>query len=546
MEFDYVIVGGGAAGCVLAARLSEDPGVSVALLEAGPADRNVLIHCPAGYAAAVKTGTANWGFETVPQPGLNGRRGYQPRGKVLGGSTSINSMIYFRGLPADYDHWAAAGNPGWGWADVLPLFKRSEHNARGADAWHGSGGPLHVMDLLAPNPVSRLFVQAGQQAGLPLNTDFNGASQEGVGLYQVMQRGGERFSAAKAFLTPNLGRGNLAVRTGAVVSRVVFEGRRATGVEVLRGGRRETLRARREVILSAGALQSPQLLLLSGVGDGAALQAQGIDLVHHLPGVGRHLHDHVDVALAYHAPGVPELMGLSAGGLWDIAKGAWQWGRERRGLLTTNFAEAGGFARSAPQEPAPDLQFHFAPIKVVDHARKTVFGRGYVCHVCVLRPLSRGTLTLASRDPLAAPAIDPAFLSHDDDLQRLLRGLKLMRRVLQQPALAALGAQELPASRGAQTDAQITQFLRNRADTIYHPVGSCRMGPGPQDVVDAQLRVHGLQGLRVVDASVMPRIVSGNTTAPTIMIAEKAADLIRGRGAAVAEDRHEARATLAA
>jgi choline dehydrogenase-like flavoprotein len=312
------------------------------------------------------------------------------------------------------------------------------------------------------------------------------------------------------------------------VSRVVFDGRRATGVEVMRGGQREVLRARREVILSAGALQSPQILLLSGVGDGAALRAQGIDTVHHLPGVGRALHDHVDVALAYHASGVPDLMGLSAGGLWDIAKGAWQWGRGRTGLLTTNFAEAGGLVRSAPDEPAPDLQFHFAPIKVVDHARKTVFGRGFVCHVCVLRPKSRGTLTLASRDPLAAPAIDPAFLSDDDDLQRLVRGLKLMRRVLQQPALAALGGQELPASRGAQTDSQIAQFVRDRADTIYHPVGSCRMGPGPLDVVDAQLRVHGLEGLRVVDASVMPRIVSGNTTAPTIMIAEKAAELIRG------------------
>lgn len=536
MEFDYVIVGGGAAGCVLAARLSEDPDVSVALLEAGPADRSVMIHCPAGYAAAVKTGTANWGFETVPQPGLNGRRGYQPRGKVLGGSTSINSMIYFRGVPADYDHWAAAGNPGWSWADVLPLFKRSEHNERGADAWHGAGGPLNVMDLQATNPVSRLFVQAGQQAGLPLNTDFNAAAHEaaheGVGLYQVMQRGGERFSAAKAFLTPNLGRPNLTVLTGAIALRVVFEGRRATGVEMRRGGVREVLRARCEVILSAGALQSPQVLLLSGVGDGAALRALGIDPVHHLPGVGRHLHDHVDVALACHAPRVTDLMGLSAGGVWDIAQGAWQWARRRTGLLTTNFAEAGGFVRSGPDEPAPDLQLHFAPIKVVDHARKTVFGRGYVCHVCVLQPRSRGTLSLTSPDPLAAPAIDPAFLADDDDLQRLVRGLKLMRRVLQQPALAALGGQELPASRGAQTDAEITQFVRNRADTIYHPVGSCRMGPDPvHDVVDAQLRVHGLQGLRVVDASVMPRIVSGNTTAPTIMIAEKAADLIRGRAA---------------
>lgn len=533
--YDYIVVGAGAAGCVLAARLSEDPQVRVALLEAGPADRSSLIHCPAGYAATVKTGLVNWNFETVPQPGLSGRRGFQPRGKVMGGSTSINTMIYTRGQPEDYDHWAAQGNAGWGWDDVLPYFKKSEHNERGADELHGVGGPLNVMDLMAPNRFSSLFVQAGQQAGHPHNADFNGATQEGIGLYQVMQRGGERCSAAKAFITPVLTqRPNLEVLTDARVTRVLLEGedgkRRATGVELVQGGVKRSLKAQREVILSAGALQSPQILLLSGIGDADPLRDLGIEVRHHLPGVGMHLHDHVDVSLVFDAPRHQELFGLSLGGIWNVLKGILQWRRERGGILTTNFGEAGGFIRSRPDVATPDLQFHFAPIKVVDHARKTVFGRGYICHVCVLRPTSRGSLTLASADPLATPLIDPAFLAERDDYETLARGLKLMRQILQQPALAGEGGRELKVSAMAQTDAQIEQFIRSRADTLYHPVGSCRMGNGPNDVVDEELRVHGVKGLRVVDASIMPRVVSSNTTAPTIMIAEKGADLIRAAG----------------
>jgi choline dehydrogenase-like flavoprotein len=528
--YDYIIIGGGSAGCVLAARLSEDPGVQVALLEAGPPDDSVLIHCPAGLALLAKSGQANWGLQTVPQAGLNGRRGYQPRGKVLGGSSSVNAMIYTRGHPRDYDDWAAQGNPGWAWSDVLPFFKRAEHNERGADDFHGSGGPLNVMDLRSPNRHSPDFVQAGVQAGYAHNPDFNGAEQEGVGLYQVTHKNGERYSAAKAYLTPHRARPNLQVLTGAHATRILLEGRRAVGVEFVQGGQKRELRASREVLLSAGALLSPQLLMLSGIGPADQLREHGITLHHELPGVGRNLQDHVDVVLVYDAPQLTDLFGLSFKGALNMVRGIFEWRRQRSGMLTTNFAEAGGFIRSQASEAIPDLQLHFVVGKLVNHGRTTTTGHGYSCHVCLLRPKSRGSVRLASADPLAAPLIDPAFLAERDDVDRLIRGFKLMRSILSQPALARFGARELPASASARSDAQIEDFIRNHADTIYHPVGSCRMGPGPMDVVDAQLRVHGLQGLRVVDASVMPSLVGGNTNAPVIMMAEKAAALIRTTG----------------
>jgi choline dehydrogenase-like flavoprotein len=524
-EFDYVIAGGGAAGCVLAGRLSEDPSVSVCLLEAGNAGDSWMVETPAAVALMVPTSLNNWAFATVPQRGLNGRRGYQPRGRALGGSSAINAMIYTRGHRSDYDRWAAAGNAGWSYQEVLPYFKRAENNETLSGEYHGSGGPLNVASLRSGNPFQEVFLEAAVQAGFRRNPDFNGAEQEGVGLYQVTQKNGERWSAARAYVHPHLARPNLQVITGARATRVLLEGRRAVGVEFRRDSGIRKIHARLEVVVSAGALQSPQLLMLSGIGDGAQLARFGIEIAHHLPGVGLNLRDHVDYVFACRARSL-ELFGYSFGGALRLVREAGRYRRERRGMMTTNFAEAGGFLRTSPDLPAPDVQLHFVVAALDDHARAFHYGHGYSLHVCLLRPKSAGRLALASADPLAAPAIDPDFYGEPEDLEGMVRGFRLARRILDAPALAAARTGEIHAA-GVRGDEQIRAELRGRSDTIYHPVGTCRMGTDDAAVVDPQLRVRGIDGLRVVDASVMPDLIGGNTNAPTIMIAEKAADLIR-------------------
>jgi choline dehydrogenase-like flavoprotein len=527
MEFDYVIVGGGSAGCVLAGRLSAQPGTRVCLIEAGPADDNVLCRVPFATALLVPGKWRNWAFDTEPQAGLNGRRGYQPRGRMLGGSSGINAMIYTRGHPGDYDDWAAQGAEGWAFADVLPYFKRAEGNERLGGPLHGRDGPLNVADLVSPNPINDLFLDACHRLQIVQNGDFNGAEQEGVGLYQVTQRNGERWSAARAYLPPEArSRPNLRIATDARALRVVLDGRRATGVVCRIGGRPQTVQARRAVILSAGALQSPQLLLLSGIGPAPELVRHGIGVMRELPGVGQNLQDHVDFTLLYRARD-PRLFGFTVRALARLPREIGRWRREGKGLLTSNFAEAGGFIRTDPGLARADIQVHFGIGLVDDHARKRHYATGYSLHTCVLRPKSRGTVGLRDADPMSPPRIDPRFLSEPDDLEALLRGVKIGRRIMEAPPFRALAPTELYTA-GIRDDDGLREAIRSRADTIYHPVGTCRMGAAddPLAVVDPSLKVRGLEGLYVVDASVMPTLIGGNTNAPVIMIAEKAVDLL--------------------
>lgn len=527
-EFDYVIVGAGSSGCVLAARLSEDPNVSVCLLEAGGPDSSVLIHAPAGVVAMVPTKINNYGYQTVPQPGLNGRQGYQPRGKTLGGSSSINAMLYVRGNRWDYDHWASLGNPGWSYDEVLPLFKRSENNEQMHDGFHGQGGELNVTYPRFDSPLSQMFLNACAQNGIPLNPDYNGASQEGSFLYQVTHKNGERCSAAKGFLTPNLSRPNLKVVTRAVAARIDIQNQRASGVQYYQGNQLQTARARREVIVSAGAFGSPQLLQLSGIGAAQTLQSFGIAPVANLPGVGQNLQDHIDYVQSWRVPSNTASFGVSLNGTVKVGGAIMEWRNKRSGMITSTIASAGAFFKSSPEVAVPDLQLVFVLALVDDHARKPHLGHGISCHVDVLRPHSRGTVGLNSRDPRDAPRIDPRFLSDERDLQLLLQGGRMQQRILESSAFDGARGKMLYALRADDTRA-MEQDIRNRADTQYHPVGSCKMGPDsdPLAVVDSQLRVRGIQSLRVADASIMPTLVGGNTNAPSIMIGEKAADLIR-------------------
>ena len=525
-EFDYIVIGGGAGGCAVAGRLSEDAAVSVCLLEAGRSDEQMLVKVPFCTAVMLPTRINNWAFKTVPQPGLNGRCGYQPRGKALGGSSSINAMVYNRGHPLDYDQWAALGNEGWSWREVLPYFKKSEHNEEFHDEYHGQGGPLNVARLRSMNPFQAIYLEAARQAGFKLIDDFNGAEQEGIGIHQVTQKNGERWNAARAYITPHLAsRQNLTVITRAQARRILFSGKRASGVEFLQAGEIHALQARREVILSAGALQSPQLLMLSGIGAGAELQSFGIPLIHDLPGVGKNLQDHPDYVFNYRAKSL-DLIGVSVGAALHLIKEIGRYRRNRTGLIASNGAEGGGFLRRFPDSPAPDFQLHFVVGLIDNHVRNLHWGHGYSCHVCLLRPKSVGTLSLASADPAAAPNIDPKFFGHPDDLEAMVDGFKLTRKIMDAPALASIRSGEMYTA-GIRSDEAIREELRQRSDTIYHPVGTCKMGSDAMAVVDPRLRVHGLEGLRVVDASIMPVLIGGNTNAPSMMIGEKAADMIR-------------------
>ena len=542
--FDYVIVGGGSAGCVLANRLSEDSDVKVCLLEAGPPDRHPLIHMPMGIIWMMRSKVLNWNFYTEGEPEMGGRRMFWPRGRTLGGSSSSNAMCYLRGHPADYDEWAALGNPGWSFADVLPYFKRSENQERGPSEFHGVGGPLNVADLRSPNCLTDVFIDAGLEAGLPFNKDFNGASSEGVGPFQVTQKDGRRCSTARGYLKPVRSRANLTVMTDAYATRVLFEQNRAVGVEYRHGSALRSVATKQEVILSAGAIQSPRLLMLSGVGDSQHLQTTGVEVRHHLPGVGQNLQDHLDIILVQ-ACTQPVSYGITWRTVLRGGVDLLRYLHAGRGMFTTNGAEGCAVARSTPDEARPDLQFHFSPGKLRDHARDLMFlcGEGYSLHVCNLRPKSRGDIRLTSADPAAPLAIRANYLTHPDDLEHMLRGFKLARRILGAKAFAPYRGEEIVPGRGVNSDDEIRDFIRAKAETIYHPIGTCKMGDAAHDplaVVDARLRVYGLDGLRVVDASIMPLLVGGNTNAPTVMIAEKAADMLKVDRTVTADSRSDA------
>ncbi|MDM0042199.1 GMC family oxidoreductase N-terminal domain-containing protein [Variovorax sp. J22G21] len=533
MDFDYVIVGGGSGGATLASRLSEDPSVQVCLIEAGGDGRGILVRAPAAVVLMLpgRPKINNFAFQTVPQPGLNGRRGYQPRGRCLGGSSAINAMLYVRGHRTDYDDWGRLGCEGWSFDDVLPSFKRAEGNQRGESALHGGSGPLQVAEQQSPRPITEAFIQAGIECGLARNDDFNGPEQEGIGLYQVTQfhggpKNGERCSAAAAYLHPVMNqRPNLHVMSDTQAQRVLLEGRRAVGVEVMRAGVVERIGARREVALCGGAFNSPQLLMLSGIGDPGELVRHGIAVQHVLPGVGQNLQDHTDFVLSYKS-GETDLFGIGLAGTVNLVKAIAEWRKTGSGMIATPFAEGGGFIKSSPDLARPDLQLHFVISIVDDHARKLHPGYGFSCHVCVLRPKGRGEVGLHDANAASAPRIDPRFLSHPDDVALLLKGVRRAREIMRAPALARYRRREL-YTEGVESDEDLIRHIRSRADTIYHPVGTCRMGTDAMAVVDPQLRVHGIEGLRVVDASVMPTLIGGNTNAPTIMIAERAADWIR-------------------
>ena len=518
MPYDYIIIGAGSAGCVLANRLSADSRHQVLLLETGPKDRNPLIRIPAAFFRLYKT-RVDWAFYSTPQSALNNRRLFMPRGKTLGGSGSINAMIYIRGHREDYDQWAREGCPGWDYDNVLPYFKKAENNAQLGEPYHGQQGPWHITNLQQPHPLTQAYVKAGQECGLPFLEDMNGALDEGVGIHQVNQWNGQRHSPASAYLKPVLHRPNLTVKTGVRVLRVLIENQKAVGVEIERGGSREIIRCSREVIVSAGSLLSPVVLMNSGIGPADALKAAGIASIQHLPGVGQNLQDHPVVPIIYRAH--PKTTLDTEETLGNILN----WFFRKKGPMTSNLAEGGGFFRSEPGLSAPDMQIHFAPAFFVDHGFTRPKGNGFSAAPILVKPKSRGQVTLNPANP-QEPLIDPAVFTHPDDLETFVKGFRRVRDILLSETMKPHTVAPFLPDTHLQTDDEIKAHLRQYVELLYHPVGTCKMGTDDMAVVTPELKVHGIENLRVIDASVMPSVVRGNTQAPTIMIAEKAAEMI--------------------
>jgi len=536
-NFDFIIIGGGSAGCVLADKLSACGNYQICLLEAGPEDSHWSIHMPLGVIELMKDKVLNWQYNSAPEATQNNRKIFNPRGRTLGGSSSVNAMLYIRGQKEDYDHWRDLGNEGWSFDEVLPYFKSTQHQERGENDFHGINGPLNVTDSCSKPPVHDSFISSAQQAGFPLNDDFNSANQEGVGYYQVTQINGQRCSAAKAFLTPNLHRSNLTVITNAQVQKILIKDKVATGVCYKVNGKKHNIFAIKEVLLSAGAFNSPQLLMLSGVGPKEELAKHDIALVHELAGVGQNLQDHPDTVVVTHHKR-NDLLAIRPKASWWLFKQALKYfpfslnttssEKKRMGILTSVVAESGGFIKSKPHLSRPDLQLHFIPAAFDNHGRdlKILFNYGVSIHTCLLRPKSRGSVTLYGNTANLHPKITLNMLDHEDDQKDMIQAVKIARSILAQPPLSENNGNEIFPGKASQSDEQILEFLRNKANTIYHPVGTCKMGNDDMAVVDNNLNVHGIEGLRVIDASIMPTLISGNTNAPTIMIAAKIADVI--------------------